>query len=261
MLHFVPASFLDQLKSGYLRDFLKQIEKKEPLSVNAVVQKQQWTGLNFVRMLTNVIIFLEYLNYNITLIWLQKNCDDFKKLWQAINKILHRTKSSTIPDDTSDSSLANKFGSYFIENRIKIGTIFSSNNFHIPPKFSSFNSISCDAVRKILNLSPTKSCSLDPWPTFLVKKCVDILINPLTRIINMLLSEGYFPDKFKTAIVTPLLKNPSLDKSVLKNYRPVSGLNFVSTLIERTVLKQLKDYFLSSNLRYLLICILVWSFH
>ena len=63
---------------------------------------------------------------------------------------------------------------------------------------------------------------------------MDILINPLTLIINMSLSEGYFADKFKTAIVTPLLKKPSLDKSVFKNYRPVSGLNFKSKLIEES---------------------------
>ena len=67
-------------------------------------------------------------------------------------------------------------------------------------------------------------------------------------MINLSLSEGYFPNQFKTAIVTPLLKKPSLDKSVLKNYRPVSGLNFVSKLIERTISKQLKDYLLSNNL-------------
>ena len=229
MLHFVPASIPDQLKSGYFRDFLKQREKNEPLSAN------------FISRLTSVILFFEYLNRNITLIWLQKSQDDSKKLWQTINKILHRTKSSTIPDDSSDSSLANKFGSYFIEKIVKIRTIFTSNIFHISPpvepvaKFSSVNSVSCNDVRKILNLSPIKSCSLDPWPTFLVKECVNILINALTQMINMSLSEGYFPDKFKTAIVTPLLKKPSLDKSVLKNYRPVSGLNFVSKLIERTV--------------------------
>ena len=105
---------------------------------------------------------------------------------------------------------------------MKIRTIFISNNFHIPPpvepvaKFSSFNSVSYDDVHKIIKLSPTKSCFLDPWPTFLVKKCVDILINPLIQITNMSLSEGYFPDKFKTAIVTPLVKNQSLDNLFLK---------------------------------------------
>ena len=86
--------------------------------------------------------------------------------------------------------------------------------YYIEPvaKFSSFNSVSCNDVRKILDLSPIKSCFLDPWPTFLVKECVDILINPLIQMINMSLSEGYLQDKFKTAIVTPILKKPSLDK-------------------------------------------------
>ena len=64
----------------------------------------------------------------------------------------------------------------------------------------------------------------------------------------MSLSEGYFSNQFKTAIVTPLLKKPSLDKSVLNNYPPVSGLNFVSKLSERTVSKQFKDYLSSYNL-------------
>ena len=96
-----------------------------------------------------------------------------------------------------------KLGSYFIEKIKKIRAIFSFNNFHIPlpvepvAKFSSFNSVSCHDVRKIFNASPTKSCSLDPWPTYLVKECVGILINPLTQIINMSLSEGYFPNQFK----------------------------------------------------------------
>ena len=58
-----------------------------------------------------------------------KNRDDSKKLWQTINKILHRTKSSTLPDDSSDSSLANRFGSYFIEKIMKIRTIFTSKQF------------------------------------------------------------------------------------------------------------------------------------
>ena len=72
MLHLAPASIPDQLKSGYLRDFLKQRGKNERLSVNGVVQDQQWTGLNFVSRLTNVILFFVYLNRNINLIWLQK---------------------------------------------------------------------------------------------------------------------------------------------------------------------------------------------
>ena len=44
----------------------------------------------------------------------------------------------------------------------------------------------------------------------------------------MSLSEGCFPDSFKKAIVAPLIKKSSLPPDELKNYRPVSGLCFVS---------------------------------
>ena len=51
--------------------------------------------------------------------------------------------------------------------------------------------------------SPSKSCSLDPWPTFLVKDCVDVILPSLTKLVNASLSEGLFPDDFKKAIVIP----------------------------------------------------------
>ncbi len=64
----------------------------------------------------------------------------------------------------------------------------------------------------------------------------------------MSLVEGVFPSNFKNAIVTPLLKKPDLDKNVLNNYRPVSGLNFVSKVTERVVSKQIKSHIYTNNL-------------
>ena len=58
--------------------------------------------------------------------------------------------------------------------------------------------------------SSTKSCLLDPWPTFLVKECIDILLPSITRFINCSLSEGVVPNGCKKAIVTPLIKKSSL---------------------------------------------------
>ena len=83
--------------------------------------------------------------------------------------------------------------------------------------------------------SPTKSCSLDPWPTFLVLEFLDIFITPITSIINASLAQGTCPNFFNQAHVTPILKKSSLDKEVFKNYRPVSNLNFVSKILERVV--------------------------
>ena len=44
--------------------------------------------------------------------------------------------------------------------------------------------------------------------------------------------EGYVLDGFKTAVVTPLIKMANLPADDLKNYHPVSGLSFISQLVE-----------------------------
>ena len=71
---------------------------------------------------------------------------------------------------------------------------------------------------------------------------MDILVTPITTIINLSLSEGIFPNQFKQALVTPLLKKSSLSKNDLKNYRPVSNLNFISKLLEKVVAFQIKSH-------------------
>ena len=53
------------------------------------------------------------------------------------------------------------------------------------------------------------------------------------------------------AIVTPLIKKPSLCKEDLKNYSPVSGLSFIIVYIQRNralVAKQLKSYLSRNNM-------------
>ena len=67
-------------------------------------------------------------------------------------------------------------------------------------------------------------------------------------IINLSLAEGKFPDTLKIAHVTPLLKQPSLDRNELSNFRPVSGLNFVSKLIEKIVTSQINSHMQNSGI-------------
>ena len=52
----------------------------------------------------------------------------------------------------------------------------------------------------------------------------------------------------KTAIVKPLLKKPSLDKNLLKNYRPISNLPFLSKILEKVVLHKLLSHLQENNL-------------
>ena len=66
-----------------------------------------------------------------------------------------------------------------------------------------------------------------------LKNCLDILITPITDIINISMETSTFPQNFKEAHVRPLLKKTSLPKNELKNYRPVSNSLLTSLLWPR----------------------------
>ena len=79
-------------------------------------------------------------------------------------------------------------------------------------------------------------------PVGLIKECMDILLPSITKLVNFSLSEGLVPGGFKNTVVTPLIKKASLPINVLKNYHPVSGLSFISKLVEHVVAKKLADH-------------------
>ena len=116
------------------------------------------------------------------------------------------------------------------------------------PILHDFQPVSVEEVVKIVNESPTKSCSADPIPTWLLKKHMDVVGSVITRIVNLSLESGIFPSSMKMAQVVPLLKKPSLDSEQLKNYRPVSNLTFLSKVIERVVAVRLDKHMASHKL-------------
>ena len=96
--------------------------------------------------------------------------------------------------------------------------------------------------------SAPKSCSLDPIPSDLLQQHIDDIIDVMTNLINAYLRDGVVPPAFKTAAITPLIKKPSLDPNNLKNFRPVSNLPFISKILEKVVLEQLKNHLGKNNL-------------
>ena len=74
-------------------------------------------------------------------------------------------------------------------------------------------------IKKHILSMPTKHCSLDPIPTWLIKECLDEL------------ESTSFLSSWKEALVTSLIKK-SIDGPICTNYRPVSNLTFTSKVIE-----------------------------
>uniref|UniRef100_A0A4W3GU77 Reverse transcriptase domain-containing protein n=1 Tax=Callorhinchus milii TaxID=7868 RepID=A0A4W3GU77_CALMI len=68
---------------------------------------------------------------------------------------------------------------------------------------------------------------------------LDLLAPLLTDIINLSLSTGTVHTTLKTAVITPILKKPSLDPFLHSNYHPISKLPFLSKALEQVVASQL----------------------
>ena len=86
------------------------------------------------------------------------------------------------------------------------------------------------------------TCAMDPCNTKFLLKFKDTLIRIITKMINVSLTTGQYLDKWKVAVVRPLIKGPNLDTEY-KNYHPISNLSFMSKLIKKAVQTQLMAHF------------------
>ena len=114
--------------------------------------------------------------------------------------------------------------------------------------FSSFEKVSQLTVNECILISAPKSCELEPIPSKLLFECLDYILHSLTDLFNSSLDSGFFPQWFKSALVSPILKKRCLDHNDLNNYRPVSNLCFIAKILEELVLSQVSSYLNSNNL-------------
>lgn len=179
-----------------------------------------------------------------------KNCKSNQaKLWNLINKLIGNPDRATPKNVTADD-----INNFFID---KIKTIrteldatphslnysnivldYNTENNNIEV-ITQFRCLTEAEVSKIVNSVNKTYCISDPFNYTKVPKIISSLIPIITNIINSCFTSGTFPNSEKMAIVTPLLKKPSLDVEDLKNLRPVSNVTFLSKCIEKAILDQL----------------------
>ena len=99
----------------------------------------------------------------------------------------------------------------------------------------SFTMITSEELIKIISVMNTTTCSSDPFPSKLLMSHLPTIIDTITHMIILCISTSVFPSTCKSAIVLPLIKKPGLDAQVLKNYRSVSNLSFLSKVIEKVI--------------------------
>ena len=88
-------------------------------------------------------------------------------------------------------------------------------------------------LKHLQSLTDGKAVGLDGLSPRLLRTAASVISVPLTKLINLSISTGIFPDEWKMAKVVPLHKKGStLDRG---NYRPVSVLSTLSKLLEKHV--------------------------
>jgi len=178
------------------------------------------------------------------------NSSNPKQLWASLNTVLGRSSNSHAQ---SSEFGAQNFSNFFTEKTADVARSTASAppptiNLTATTSFNTLNKMSSIAIEKLISDAASKQCELDPAPTWLIKRSVKLLAPIITYICNRSFTESYLPPSQKQALVHPLLKKSNLDKSELKNYRPISNLTFLSKLIEKAICSQVTMYLESKNI-------------
>ncbi len=169
------------------------------------------------------------------------NAPDMRDLFRTFNSLL-----CPPPPPPTTSITADDFATFFTNKTKTVSSQFSPPLTQDPqptrstaqtPIFSFCPLTEAEVSKLLLSSHPT-TCPLDPIPSHLLQAISPALLPALTHIINTSLLTGIFPTAFKQARVTPLLKKPTLNTSLLENYRPISLLPFIAKTLERVVFNQ-----------------------
>ncbi len=168
---------------------------------------------------------------------IEENCENPTKLFGTLGNLLHRKSEQKLPSHTSVDELTNRFVDYFSEKITNIrsdldairqqhqGYIHRDSNICVN-LMTDFAPVTEEQVSKIIKDSASKCCTLDPIPTWLIKDCLDVLLSVITKIVNLSLSNS---------TMLPGLKKALMDSEILKNFRQISNLSYISKIIEKVV--------------------------
>ena len=175
---------------------------------------------------------------------------DQKKLFGLVDTMIGRKKNVVLPKYDDPATLASMLNTFFIDKINTISAEFPLLESNLPSySFTSMDSImpECTAVLdhfdviskpelvKIISCMHKTTCSSDPFPTKLLMDHLEAIIDTILHTVNLSLTTAVLPSSCKSSIVIPLIKKTGLDCEVLKNYRPVSNLSFLSKIIEKII--------------------------
>ena len=178
-----------------------------------------------------------------------------KELHQIVNALSNRHPHEILPTIYHSADLHSIFIKHITYKVEKVRANIASE--HVTSTlvtgttamtFSSYKKASQLTVKECILIYAPKSCELDPIPSKLLIECIDSNLPSLIDLFNSSLASGIFPQCFKSALVTPILKERCLDHNDLNIYRPVSNPFLIDKILEKNVFSHVSSYLNSHNL-------------
>jgi Reverse transcriptase (RNA-dependent DNA polymerase)/Endonuclease-reverse transcriptase len=184
---------------------------------------------------------------------------DPRRVWTAVKNLLHVNRGTQcVRSADTNAAFSSTLAAFFVNKvrdiRLNIMSVLVNSDpdplaydgHHEGSCLSDFEPVTEDEVLRLLMSMTSKSSPLDFIPTSLLKACSGPFASIIARLANLTFETATFPKCFKTAQITPLLKQRGLDEADPSNYRPISNLNTISKILERLVLSRLVPHVLSS---------------
>lgn len=173
-----------------------------------------------------------------------------KTMWNIINK--QRKINKSIPSTDISPDRFNRFFTGIAHDLIReipgshMDPLEHLKNFSPPTGCFSFSEITFNDMREIINNLKNKS-SQDVFglSVNLIKIIKNLIIIPLTKLVNMCFRYNIFPSVLKKAIVIPVFKKG--DHNDVSNYRPISLLPIISKIVEKCMAIRIVDFLESNN--------------
>ena len=181
---------------------------------------------------------------NITIIEKETVISDNKEVAEKLNKFfIDSVENLKIESFASQSE--NEISCDSIEDIIKMYELHPSilkikENVKIQSRFEFSDITSHDFEVKIKELNSKKASIENDIPVKILIGSNDIVSNYLSDIYNDCKNDGNYPTSLKLADVTPIHKKH--EKTLLKNYRPVSLIPITSKIFEKNMYNEIYGY-------------------
>ena len=194
---------------------------------------------------------------------LNRNKSNLKKLWAIIKDVINKKRTSTVPREfiisgktvTDQNEISTRFNKYFVNVGKQLADSIVPCD-HDPLSFLKRSipesifliPVSEAEIEKVIISLKDASPGWDGIHSKIIKATYKTYLKPLTHVMNLSITQGFFPNQMKIARVIPLHKSGDLKN--LSNYRPVSILPLFSKILERLMYDRLLSFINKHNILY-----------